>query len=618
MKTKILSCFSVLFLSALPSAAFPETFTVTNTGDSGPGTLRQAIIDAEIDFNAAGNPDTIVFNIPDTDPGYNSEKGVWTITPANDYPALRYRLVIDGTSQTVNRGNTNPNGPEIEINGASVTMAVFTVEGSDKIIKGFVINRSPVYGILVNGTNIKISGNFIGTDATGTIALPNDYGIAIRNGGKHNIIGGITSEDRNVISGNYSRGILVVDSETDSNVIKGNYIGTNAAGDDTLCNTLGGIFLSSYSGSTFVGGSTEGERNVIGGSVGIPGTNIYCSNGITIRKSNNNRISGNYIGTDKNASIPLYNGNYGILIQECWNNTIGGTETGEGNLITGYRAGGIILRMAGTSNNIIAGNLIGADPFANLHCDECNYGIHLDYGAHDNIIGPANTIMHNYSTGILAYADSTVRNTITMNTISHNTDHGIYLLNGANDSIEVPVILAATSGSVNGTACAECRVEIFSDSLNQGAVFEGYVLTDASGNFSWQGSLTGPFITATATDTAGNTSQFSEAWELEQAVNYSETRTDGFFLGYNIPNPFSHQTLINFGIGERSRVLLRILDQSGRLVITLLDETLSPGLNHVIWNGCDSSGSRVNAGIYYCTLYTASQRAVRKLVFIPL
>jgi len=616
MKTKIFTRSAFLLLFTLSAVAYPGTFSVTNTGDTGAGTLRQAIIDAEAEFNAEGNPDTIVFNIPDTDPGYNSGTGVWTITPASDLPDLGYRLVIDGTSQTANQGDTNPKGPEIEINGTNVSMAVFTVNGSDKIIRGLVINRSPVYGILINGINIKISGNYIGTDATGTSALPNDYGIAIRNGGKHNLIGGITAEDRNVISGNYSRGILIVDSYTDSNLIKGNYIGTNASGDDTLCNTLGGIFLSTYSGSTVVGGTTEGERNVIGGSVYVPGTNIYCSNGITIRGSNNNRIMGNYIGTDKSASIPLYNGRYGILIQQCRNNTIGGTETGEGNVISGYRAGGIIIRMGSTSNNVVSGNFIGADPYDHLSCEECSFGIYLDNGAHDNIIGPGNSIMHNTNEGIYADKDTTVQNTITMNKITHNGGHGIYNANGANDSIATPVIQNVTLGSVLGNACAGCMVEIFSDSLDEGALFEGSAVADASGNFFWQGAVTGPYITATATDTAGNTSEFSEAWNLTPAVLILETETDAFFLDQNFPNPFSHQTAIHFGTGEHSRVVLKILDQSGRVVITLLDAIVAPGPNVVIWNGCDAAGSRVNPGVYYCTVEAGSWKAVRKLVCI--
>ena len=562
MNSKTILRLSFLFLSAFSAVAYPGTFTVTNTGDTGAGSLRQAITDAEANPGA----DTIVFDIPATDPGYNSSTGVWTITPASDLPDLLMNsMVIDGTTQTANKGDMNPKGPEIEINGTNLSQAVFTVNGSDKIIRGLVINRCPVYGILINGYNNKISGNYIGTDATGTSALPNDYGIAVRNGGKHNIIGGSTAEERNVVSGNLSWGILIVDSYTDSNRIKGNYIGTNASGDDTLCNILGGILLSTYTSSTVVGGTTEGERNVIGGSVQVPGTNIYCGNGITIRRSNNNRITGNYIGTDKNASVPLYNGRYGILIQECENNIIGGTETGEGNVISGYTSGGIIIRMGSTRNNIVSGNFIGADPYDHLNCEHCSYGVYLDNGAHDNIIGPGNTIMYNKSCGLFSDKDSTVRNTITRNSVTHNGEHGICNGNGANDSIAPPVIQNITSGSVNGTACAGCIVEIFSDSLAEGAIYEGFTTADGSGNFAWSGTVTGPFVTATATDTAGNTSEFSDPVVADPEVSVPQFRdTETSLILY--PNPAEGRVMIRLRHGNPEVHTFVLQDMTGRML----------------------------------------------------
>jgi hypothetical protein len=73
-----------------------------------------------------------------------------------------------------------------------------------------------------------------------------------------------------------------------------------------------------------------------------------------------------------------------------------------------------------------------------------------------------------------------------------------------------------TSAGISGTACPNCIVEIFSDPDDQGLVYEGSIQADADGNFSFQGTVQGPMVTATGTDLLGNTSQFSEAVSVPQ------------------------------------------------------------------------------------------------------
>ncbi|MCB1471263.1 MAG: DUF4347 domain-containing protein, partial [Rhizobiaceae bacterium] len=159
-----------------------STFTVTNTNDSGAGSLRQAIIDA----NALGGADTITFNISTADPGYVdptpgsplSGDEYWSISILTQLDTITDTVVLDATSQS---GYVS--SPVIELNGVSSNGAngLRLGAGSDNsVIRGFAINRFDLDGIGLSGnTNgIQIVGNYIGTDITGTIGLGNgDDGI---------------------------------------------------------------------------------------------------------------------------------------------------------------------------------------------------------------------------------------------------------------------------------------------------------------------------------------------------------------------------------------------------------------------------------------------------------
>ena len=189
------------------SAGNEGTFLVTNTNDSGEGSLRKAMADA------VSNPgaNTIVFDIPVSDPGYNSATGVWTIQPSTELPYLESdSTVIDGTTQTASQGDKNPQGPEIEINGSNLPEYGIVIIGSYNIIRGLTINRCASAGISIENHYNRISGNNIGTDASGTVRLPNGDGIVIYGAAKYNIIGGNTDADRNLISGNSYYGIKLI------------------------------------------------------------------------------------------------------------------------------------------------------------------------------------------------------------------------------------------------------------------------------------------------------------------------------------------------------------------------------------------------------------------------
>src|SRR6185503_19426165 len=109
----------------------------------------------------------------------------------------------------------------------------------------------------------SVQGNLIGTDISGTLAIGNQTGIAIR--GANNVIGGPLPGSRNVIAGNVSSGIVVFGQTATVNVIQGNYVGTNVAGSAPLANGSFGIEIRGASWNT-IGGAKPGEGNLISGN----------------------------------------------------------------------------------------------------------------------------------------------------------------------------------------------------------------------------------------------------------------------------------------------------------------------------------------------------------------
>src|SRR5438552_286671 len=173
MKTKILLLGLLLGLLAA-QAARAAIFTVTTTNDTGAGSLRQAITDA----NATDDVDTIQFAI--TDP----PAGVRTITPATALPPITRPVIIDGYTQSGSRSNTLANGDNavllIEISVAIVGGGNgLVLSGGGSTLRGLVINNRSGIGVLIQTTNVVIEGCFIGTDPTGLVARGSGAGVFV-------------------------------------------------------------------------------------------------------------------------------------------------------------------------------------------------------------------------------------------------------------------------------------------------------------------------------------------------------------------------------------------------------------------------------------------------------
>jgi len=310
---------------------------------------------------------------------------------------------------TATLGNLQ-NGVSIHGGAQSNTIGGAT-EGERNIISG-----NGQVGVAINnsGTNNNtVSGNYIGTDVTGTLDLGNSADGIVINGGASNTIGGAIEGERNIISGNDEDGINIINSGTNNNVVCGNYIGTDVNGIAVLGNLWRGIRIDWGAQSNIIGGSTEGERNIISGNE---------ERGVSIggQSTDNNIISGNYIGTDVNGTNTLGSQDTGVLIEnEAKFNTIGGTTTGERNIISGNKIG---VAISNSDNNVVSGNYIGTDVTGTADTGNSGDGVHIVHGANSNIIGGTtagerNIIAGNGGAGVYISGEGTDNNKIIGNYI---------------------------------------------------------------------------------------------------------------------------------------------------------------------------------------------------------
>ena len=316
-----------------------QTFTVTNTNDSGTGSLRQAILDA----NANLGLDVIAFNIPAR--GRQPGPGPHTIQPTSPLPHITDPVIIDGYTQPGAAPATDdtPATLLIELDGINVIglhwdSGLNIDHAGNSTVRGLVINRFGDVGIHIQdqGGNI-IEGNYIGTDVTGTMNRGNFQGGVRIWDAPNNMIGGTTPEARNVISGNngYAVGILL--SGATANKVQGNFIGTDVTGTADLGNSNHGVFIYEAASS-----NTIGPGNVIVGN-GRAGIEI---NGIG---ATGNQIVGNFIGTDVTGTLKRGNFDHGVIIEEeASDNTMG-----PGNTISNNHYG---IRLRSSSDNQIYNN----------------------------------------------------------------------------------------------------------------------------------------------------------------------------------------------------------------------------------------------------------------------
>ena len=276
----------VLGFEALEGRQLLTTFFVTNTNDTGSGSLQQAILDSNADTAQAN---VINFSI--------TGSGVQTINVVTPLPAITQPVTIDGTTQT---GYSAAAGvPVIELNGAGAGSGTngLTITAGNSSVKALTINRFNGSGIAISTVGgVILTGNFIGVNNTGTAVSPNGAdGVVITNA-PNNIIGGTVTGARNVIGGNTGNGIRLVGAGTQGTQIQNNAIGTDLAGTANLGNTLDGVRIDTGASGNSVGGVLTGVGNVIANNGGA---------GVDVISGNNNAIRRNSIFSNSGLGIIL-------------------------------------------------------------------------------------------------------------------------------------------------------------------------------------------------------------------------------------------------------------------------------------------------------------------------
>jgi titin len=389
--------------------------------------------------------------------------------------------------------NALPNQHQgVFINEAAINIIGGTEPGAGNLISG----NSTGIELFGNGTSGNaVQGNYIGTDASGSAGVGNVLGVVI-GGATENLIGGSTPTARNVISGN-SHGIEIVGPNASGNQVKGNYVGTDATGKLALGNGFHGVLLDGAD-NNLIGGTGAGDGNVIS----------YSQWGVRISEATGNVVAGNYVGTNASGTVALGN-LYGIEISGIFpgSNVIGGGDPGAGNLIAGAEEG--IRLIQGATKNVIHGNYVGTNRDGASLGNEV--GISIE-GLSQNIIGGSlagegNVIAFSASHGVVDrplfpfLPGSTIRG----NSIHANGGKGIESMVFP----ELPPPVVAAAGSASGTACAQCTIDVYSDSEDEGRVYHGSTVADGAGSWSYTAGVVGPHVTATATDANGSTSEFS-------------------------------------------------------------------------------------------------------------
>ncbi len=415
------------------------------------------------------------------------------------------------------------NGTNVTVGGAAA--------GAGNVISA---NSFGVSSGASSGTVIE--GNYIGTDLTGGNHLGNGSGIFLYSfhPGDSATIGGTAPGAGNVISGN---GLGIRMQGASGNVVEGNLIGTDVSGKIALGNGTG-MFLDGETNDT-IGGTAAGARNVISGN----GDGIDVLNNAA-----SNVIQGNYIGTDISGQIALPNGGDGVEINSgASDNTVGGTTAAAGNIISGN--GGRGIDIAG-SDNLVQGNYIGTDVTGTQAIGNRTNGVLVESGANNTIggtgTGVGNTIANNGGAGVSVTGSFTTGNAIRGNSIYDNGGLGIDLggsgvpvLNdsqghsGPNNFQDFPILASAITNKGGVTIIAGSFNSPLQPNTTITVDFYANAAKDASGYGEGQidlGSLTfttdskgvytihsfkpsaavpvGYYVTATATDSAGNTSEF--------------------------------------------------------------------------------------------------------------
>ena len=393
------------------------------------------------------------------------------------------------------------------------------------------VNANTISGNLGSGVVLEgsyetsvgdfVTGNLIGTNAAGTASIGNGTGVQVF-GAINNVIGGSAIGDANTISGNIGVGVEITGAGSTGNTVSSNTIGLNLTKNAELPNATG-VMIEAGADTNTVGGTLPLEPNLISGNSGA---------GVLIDGAGDggNTVIGNLIGTNAAQTSSFGNG-VGVRINGSNNNTIGQNAANQPNVISGNAGAGVRIEGNVSTTNLVEGNFIGTDDGATLDLGNSGDGAILIDPANHNIVR-RNTIIHNGGAGV-AVPDSGRANNITANSIDLNAglgiDNGVTGITANDNEVDgfqnFPTVTTVSTTTINGTLSSfgntTFNVDLFDSPAcdasgnGEGATYLGTTTasTDDSGNGTFTASVpplsSGHFVTATAIDPDGNTSEFS-------------------------------------------------------------------------------------------------------------
>jgi hypothetical protein len=511
-RSRLFVAFLFLALLVVLQGAASAAVVVTNTNDSGPGSLRQAILDT----NASPGGDEIDFNIPGS--------GVQTIAAVSPLPSITDLLFINGYTQPGASANTAPPGSAlnsvilIEISGSPLQVD----SGGDlftTVIQGISV---PAMHFSGGSSGAIASGNYIGVDASGTVVTGD--GLSVDNAT------GVRVGPGNVIS------ILTLGAAGMGTLVHGNFIGMDSSGSARLPGPphQTRLLIDGTSGAV-IGGLDPSARNIISGDAEIDAT------------AEQTQFLGNYIGVDVGASHPLGECGEGIRL-------FGPMTTVVGNVIGGCVEGINVDDTDSSTAGVIQGNFIGTDGTATIDLGNEISAIHvsadnLTIGGVDSGQGNVIAFTKTRTTEGAIFLGNGNAISVRGNRFLRNAGLGIDLLGGPPDSIGVndpedvdagpntlqnyPIVTSFVPGSssthiegtLNSTPSSSFDVDLYSDppcSRRPRAPLQGEdylgsvsVATDGFGNATFSVDVPGALgpddlVVATATDAFGDTSEFSQ------------------------------------------------------------------------------------------------------------
>jgi M6 family metalloprotease-like protein len=567
------------------SSSLPQPNWVTSTRDSGQGSLRGAMNFFKVVPEAAATK-KVEFRIPTNDPGYAG--GVWTIKPLTDLEVSA--CTVDGATQNAFAGNTNPNGPEVIIDGSDPASNCFSLimRGDNATVKGLGVHSMDGPGVWITGyfgtgrnnklvdctvglaangvtpkpsgqhnisitdgasntriencvssgsiwsgittyngaTGSVITGCRVGTNASGTAAVPNGHaGINLQGGTINSLVTG------NLASGNTSQGIVLYGPNTTGNVITNNVCGLNAGQTAAIPNAYEGVTLVDGANNNRVGGPNLADRNILAGNT---------NGGFWISNSSGNTIQNNYVGCNASGTLIRNTNGAGVLRLGATNNSI------VGNVMVGGQYNGVYISEETTTGNTFDGNTIGWLPNGTA----AGFGydaVILHNGPRNNTV--RNNFIGNGSRCLLVFSDAGkpigTGNTFSNNRLKSPVSKSIDLAGdglwgvtandfkdvdtGPNNLQNFPVLTNAIrtnagtqiTGTLNSTPNRSFTLEFFSsDALESSGYGPGErplgsvtVTTNGNGDASFTanvGGAIGGWMTATATDNVTkDTSEFS-------------------------------------------------------------------------------------------------------------